>query len=128
MERTFPRFARGPQARTLRVPVTAAKRQIRAFHAKHGNEDCVSVFNQYVIRVKRRDELVEHLQERGVGSVVYYPLGLHVQECFRYLGYKDGDFPETEKAAREVLALPIYPELTREMLDAVVEAVLSFVS
>ncbi len=70
-----------------------------------------SVFNQYVIRVKKRDALREFLKEKGVGTEVYYPLALHEQRCFKYLGYKKGAFPETEKAAKEVLALPIYPEL-----------------
>jgi len=88
--------------------------------------DCISIYNQYVIRVPRRDELLAHLKENNIGCEVYYPLSLHEQECFRYLGYKSGDFPEAEKAAREVLALPIYPELTDEMKNHAAETVLSF--
>jgi dTDP-4-amino-4,6-dideoxygalactose transaminase len=88
--------------------------------------DCVSIYNQYVIRVSRRDEVLAHLKDKNIGCAVYYPLGLHLQECFGYLGYREGDFPETEKAAKEVLAIPIYPELTDEMKDCVVETILSF--
>lgn len=75
-----------------------------------------STYNQYVVRVPDRDRVKQVLAERGVGSAVYYPLGLHLQKCFEYLGYKKGDFPETEKASQEVLALPIYPELTEEQI------------
>ena len=86
--------------------------------------DCVTIYNQYVIRVPRRDEAAEHLKKKNIGYEIYYPLPLHLQECFSYLGFKKGDFPESEKAAKEVLALPVYPELTDRMKDCVVEAVL----
>jgi len=84
------------------------------------------VYNQYVIRVATnlRDGLRDSLKERGVGTEIYYPLGLHMQECYSYLGYSEGQLPETEASARETLALPIYPELTREQLDHVIESVL----
>jgi dTDP-4-amino-4,6-dideoxygalactose transaminase len=85
-----------------------------------------SIFNQYTIRVPRRDALKEHLAARGIGHAVYYPLPLHLQQCFAYLGYKAGAFPESERAAAEVLSLPIYPELTRAQLDEVVSAVRGF--
>jgi dTDP-4-amino-4,6-dideoxygalactose transaminase len=85
------------------------------------------IFHQYVIRVPgNRDALMEHLKSRGVGTKVYYPIALHRQECFFYLGYKEGDFPESESAARETLALPIYPELTEAQQVYVVEAIKSF--
>ncbi len=71
-----------------------------------------SVYNQYVVRVQNRDAVRGALNEAGVGSGVYYPLGLHMQQCFGNLGYAEGDLPETERACREVLALPIYPELS----------------
>ncbi len=90
------------------------------------SKDCVSIFNQYVIRVPRRDELLKHLQSQQIGCEIYYPVPLHLQECFAYLGCKQGDFPESEKAAREVLALPVYPELTSKMKDYVAKTILEF--
>jgi len=86
----------------------------------------ISIYNQYTLRVTRRDELQEHLKKKGIGSSVYYPLPLHLQPCFEYLGYKAGAFPESEKAAKEVISLPIYPELTRAQLDEVIGAVREF--
>jgi len=85
-----------------------------------------SIYNQYTIRAQRRDALQAHLKERGVGSAVYYPLPLHLQPCFAYLGYQEGQCPESERASREVLSLPVFPELTAEQRDAVVSAVRSF--
>ena len=86
----------------------------------------VSIYNQYTIRVPRRDELQAHLKSNGIGNSVYYPLPLHLQPCFEYLGYSEGAFPESEKAAKEVISLPIYPELTTAQLDEVIEAVREF--
>lgn len=79
------------------------------------------IFNQYVVRIARRDKTRERLKTAEIGCEVYYPVPLHLQECFRDLGYKEGDLPESEKAARETLALPVYPELTPQMQDYVVE-------
>jgi len=84
------------------------------------------IYNQYTLRVERRDDLREHLKGAGVGHSVYYPVPLHLQECFRELGYTEGDFPEAEKACREVVSLPVYPELTREQQERVVSAVVGF--
>ena len=85
------------------------------------------IFHQYVVRAPgNRDALMEHLKTCGVGTKVYYPIPLHRQECFSYLGYKEGDFPESESAARETLALPVYPELTDEQQAYVVESIKSF--
>jgi dTDP-4-amino-4,6-dideoxygalactose transaminase len=84
------------------------------------------IYNQYTIRVSKRDELQAYLKEKGIGTSIYYPLPLHLQPCFAYLGYKEGAFPETEKAAREVLSLPVYPELTKAQRDEVIDAVKGF--
>jgi dTDP-4-amino-4,6-dideoxygalactose transaminase len=85
------------------------------------------IFHQYVIRVPgNRDALMEHLKMRGVGSKVYYPISLHLQQCFEYLGYKKGDLPESEAAASETFALPCYPELTEEQQVYVVEMIKTF--
>lgn len=85
-----------------------------------------SIFNQYTIRADRRDDLQASLKARGIGSSIYYPLPLHLQPCFAYLGYKAGSCPESERAAREVLSLPIFPELTQSQLDEVIDAVRGF--
>ena len=86
------------------------------------------IFHQYVIRARRRDELREFLTSRRIGTQVYYPLPLHLQKCFSYLGYREGDLPESECAAREVLALPMFPELTADEQRYVVEAIAEFYS
>jgi len=86
------------------------------------------IYHQYVIRAQRRDELKQFLGKAGVGSEVYYPLPLHQQKCFAYLGYREGDLPEAERAAREVLALPMFPELSEEEQNYVVEIVAEFYS
>ncbi len=85
------------------------------------------IFNQYVIRANRRDQLQAALQQRGIGTEVYYPIPMHLQECFAYLGYGEGAFPHSERAAKETLALPIYPELSEVQLRYVVESVCDIV-
>jgi dTDP-4-amino-4,6-dideoxygalactose transaminase len=85
-----------------------------------------SIYNQYTLRVARRDALQSHLKEKQIGSAVYYPLSLHLQPCFEYLGYKRGAFPESERASQEVISLPVYPELKQSQLDEVIDAVRGF--
>ena len=84
------------------------------------------IFHQYTLRVERRDELQAHLKSKRIGSAVYYPVPLHLQQCFSHLGYRRGQFPEAERAAAEVISLPVYPELTRDQIDYVVDAIRGF--
>jgi len=90
--------------------------------------ECLSIYNQYVIRTPERAQVAEALRREGIGWEIYYPLCLHLQPCFAYLGYKPGAFPEAERASEEVLALPIYPELTIEQQQHVIGAALSCVA
>lgn len=100
------------------APVKVLKRSPQAGH----------IFHQYVIRAQRRDELAAFLAKNNIGCMIYYPLPLHLQKCFAYLGYAPGDLPESEKASSDVLALPIFPELTSEEQSAVVGAIAEFYS
>ena len=96
----------------LRLPVEAA--------------GCESVYHLYVVRHAKRDALKAHLEATGVGSALHYPHPLHLQKCFAHLGYQPGDFPVAERAARECLSLPIYPELTDAQVEAVAAAIKTF--
>jgi dTDP-4-amino-4,6-dideoxygalactose transaminase len=87
-------------------------------HIEPGNW---GIYNQYVVRVPNRDAVKQRLADKGIGSAVYYPIPLHLQECFRYLGVRAGSMPETERACREVLALPVYPELPEEQVRYVAQ-------
>lgn len=102
---------------SIQIPETVYKETgVENFHT----------FHQYVIRAKDRDRLQAHLKDRRVPSAVFYPLSLHLQECFDYLGYKKGDFPNSEDASTQVLALPIFPELTPEQQEYIVGAIAEF--
>ena len=107
-------LGRGTTAGPVRIPQTTAS-------AHH-------IFHQYVIRAERRDALRQSLNERQIGTEIYYPVPLHLQRCLRYLGYGAGDFPEAERAAAEVLALPIFPEITAAEQQYVVQAIADFYS
>lgn len=104
-------FARADLGRAIQTPVKLSGRHI---------------YNQYVIRARDRDGLRQHLAASGVGTEIYYPLSLHQQKCFAYLGHGKGDFPEAERASQETLALPIYPELTTTQLQYVVDTIADF--
>jgi dTDP-4-amino-4,6-dideoxygalactose transaminase len=108
-EREFARLGLGARVQTPRSPAGG----------RH-------IFNQYVVRVERRDALRAFLSELHIGTEIYYPVPLHLQECFAYLGAVRGDFPHSERAAAETLALPVYPELSEQQLAAVVEGVCAF--
>jgi dTDP-4-amino-4,6-dideoxygalactose transaminase len=98
----------------------------RPFMLPHTSAAVHHVFHQYVIRAHRRDDLRTFLTERKIGTEVYYPIPLHLQPCFVYLGYREGDFPEAERAAKEVLALPMFPELTEDEQRWVVQSIADF--
>lgn len=131
------------QAAILRVKLRRAENAIsaRARHAGHYSERLASipgirfprinegegpVFYVYNILVPRRDELIAFLREKGIGTSVYYPIPLHLQKCFEYLGHKRGDFPVAERVCGEILALPMFPELTDDEVDYVCDAIVSF--
>ncbi len=88
--------------------------------------DCKHIYNQYTIETDRRDELIEHLNKNQIGCAIYYPLPLHAQECYSYLGYKDGDYPVATRAAKSVVSIPIFPDLTADERDYVAEKISEF--
>ena len=124
----LPHLDKWSQARRQNAAYYDKKFAKTAVKTPYISPNCVSIYNQYVIRVSKRDELIKTLQSKKIGCEIYYPVPMHIQECFKYLGCKQGDFPEAEKAANEVLAIPIYPELTNEMKDYVARTIISFVS
>ena len=109
-------FGRAGVTGSIGLPVEPYRDEVASHH----------IYHQYVIRSTRRDALRDYLDKKSIGTAVYYPVGLHEQECFSYLGYHRGDLIETERAAAETLALPIFPELPREAQSYVVDAVAEF--
>lgn len=103
--------------------LASAGNAVRTPHAVKGYRH---IYNQYMIRARDRDSLRQHLTAQAVGTEIYYPVPLHLQQCFAYLGHAAGDFPESERAAAELLALPIYPELTSQQLRHVVDSIVAF--
>lgn len=99
---------------------------VKAVVAPRAPEGYFHIYHQYVIRTPRRDELKQYLQDRQIGSMVYYPVPLHLQPCFRFLGHREGDLPHTERAAREVLALPVFAELRDSEVAEVCGAIRDF--
>ncbi|MBV8050472.1 MAG: DegT/DnrJ/EryC1/StrS family aminotransferase, partial [Acidobacteriaceae bacterium] len=89
-------------------------------------EGSFHVYHQFVTRTSQRDQLREHLRKHGIPSEIYYPVPLHLQPAFAYLGYKSGDFPHSEAACQEVLALPVFPEMVEDQQQAVVDAIAQF--
>lgn len=90
------------------------------------NDDCYQVFHQYVIETKPRDELQRYLKEQGIETLIHYPIPNHLQKALRCLGYKEGDFPATERLSQEILSLPIYPEVTNEQVEFVADRITKF--
>jgi dTDP-4-amino-4,6-dideoxygalactose transaminase len=103
----------------------ASVKQVQTPHTEHENGH---IYNQYVIRVPKRDALQAYLHEHGIGTAIYYPIPLHLQTCFAYLNYHPGDCPAAERAANETLALPVYPELRQEQQEDVIETIREFFS
>ncbi|MBI1799862.1 MAG: DegT/DnrJ/EryC1/StrS family aminotransferase [Candidatus Eisenbacteria bacterium] len=103
-------------------PLFEGSRVARPYHDPRARH----IYNQYAIRVAKRDELRKHLSERGIGTEIYYPVPLHLQKCFAMLGHRAGDMPQSEAAANETLALPIYPELSEDQIRYVAASVREF--
>jgi dTDP-4-amino-4,6-dideoxygalactose transaminase len=116
------------QARRRNASYYDARLSGAELHCPYISPDCSSIFNQYVIRTRNRDGLQSFLKESGIGCEIYYPVPMHLQECFRKLLPEGRTYPEAESASREVLAIPIYPELLGEQLNFVAEQILAYTS
>ncbi len=117
----------GRQANAEYYRNAISARELNAYvTAPTAQEGYRHIYNQFILRVQNRDALLEHLKQKNIGSEIYYPVTFNNQECFRYLGYGRGDFPHAEKAADETIAIPIYPELTNEQKDYVMDTIRDF--
>ena len=90
------------------------------------HKKATSIFNQFTILAEQRDELLKHLRARDIGCAVYYPRVLHLQECFAYMNYKEGDFPVSEELSKKVISIPVFSEITREQQDFVIQNIRKF--
>lgn len=120
------RYRERLEAAGLAVSLTDFSPEAKGVVLPEARPEAGHVYNQYVVRAPQRDDLVAHLRKRQIGCEIYYPLPLHLQECFAGLGYREGDFPEAEAAAQQTLALPCFGELTDAEIDEVVAAVATF--
>ena len=123
---------------SLKLPLLDAQHDGRRNNGAYYNENlkgvktpviadnCWSIYNQYTISTDKRDELQQYLNDRNIGNAIYYPRPMHEQECFEYLGHSSEDFPNASKAAKEVLSIPIFTELTEEQLEYVTYSINSF--
>ncbi len=124
----LPHLDEWSQARRKNAKYYNEKFQNTPVKTPYISDDCLSIFNQYCIRIPNRDKTVECLQKNDIGCAIYYPVPLHLQPCFKYLGWAKGDFQNAEKAANELMAIPIYPELTDEMKVFVADTIIDFLS
>jgi dTDP-4-amino-4,6-dideoxygalactose transaminase len=119
-------WTEGRQRNAARYDALFAEAGLEEVTTPMAHPGCRHIYNQYTIRCAARDDLMAYLKEQGIGTEIYYPVPLHLQECFAYLGYSAGHLPVSEQAARECLSLPIYPELTEAMQHYVVDKIAEF--
>ena len=119
-------WSAGRQKNAAYYDAAFARERVEGVQTPRAGRGVRHIYNQYVVRARDRDALRTHLSAQGVGTEIYYPVPLHLQQCFAYLGHRVGEFPESERAAQETLALPIYPELTQEQLQYVVDTIAAY--
>ena len=119
-------WSAGRQKNAAYYDAAFARARVDGVQTPRAERGARHIYNQYVVRARDRDALRAHLSTQGVGTEIYYPVPLHLQQCFAYLGHRAGEFPESERAAAETLALPIYPELTEAQLQYVVDTIAAF--
>jgi len=119
-------WSAGRQKNAAYYDAAFARERVEGVQTPRAGRGVRHIYNQYVVRARDRDALRTHLSAQGVGTEIYYPVPLHLQQCFAYLGHRAGEFPQSERAAAETLALPIYPELTQEQLQYVVDTIAAY--